>query len=168
MSAALSLALAAAAPAALPACTVDQLSLATDGENGAFNGMSHSGTLLVVRNLGSRTCTLPALPHLQFFGPGEVALPVVQQAPPGLHSAPVARPVPVAAGAELTAPLRWVSGPVYPQSRCLSPTELRVEIAGGVLRSPLSAHICGPTRATISFEQPALRPDPALPAASPR
>jgi hypothetical protein len=44
-----------------PACRASQLSITFDGENGNFSGMSHAGTLLVVRNIGASACCMPGL-----------------------------------------------------------------------------------------------------------
>ena len=48
------------------ACTAGQLSLSFDGEQGNFDGMSHSGTLLVLRNFGASACTVLPRPVLSF------------------------------------------------------------------------------------------------------
>jgi hypothetical protein len=55
----------AALVAALPECK-GQLSIGLDREGGAFNGMSQSGALLVVRNVGPIACKTPGLPVLTF------------------------------------------------------------------------------------------------------
>ena len=69
----------------------------------------------------------------------------------------------VAAGAELTSPLRWVSGPVYPRSRCFSPSGATLAVGKEVLHGAVAAHICGEQGAAVTFEQPVLKPDPVLP-----
>ncbi|WP_156679934.1 DUF4232 domain-containing protein [Sphingomonas profundi] len=152
----------AAALAALPACAADQLSLGFDAENGAFNGMSHGGALLVIRNVGTRPCRLAALPRLTFNDGAGKPLPIVRRAPPGMHPGPAVPPVGIAAGAEVTAPLRWVSGEVYDKSRCLTPASAAVAIGSGTTQTAFSARICGPAGSDATFDQPPLKPDPVL------
>jgi hypothetical protein len=160
------LALAATPPAPpspiLPPCKAEQLSLGFDGENGAFDGMSHSGALLVVRNLGPGACRLPGLPQLSFKDPAGQALPIARQAPVGMHPGPVVLPVTLVVGAEATAPLRWVSGEVYSPSRCFTPATASLAIGAANLTSPFQGRICGPAKGA-SFEQPPLRLDPPPP-----
>lgn len=160
------LALAAtAAPArgaAPPACAAE-ISVGFDGENGAFDGMSHSGVLLVLRNTGTAACRLPGLPALSFEDAAGKPLAIARQAPPGMHPGPVVVPVGVAAGAEATAPLRWVSGDVYDGGRCLRPA--RVTVALGGVASTMAwpaGPLCGPPGKPIPFEQPPVRTDPVL------
>lgn len=152
----------AAAPAALPACTAAQMSVATDAENGAFDGMSHSGTLLVLRNQGPAACRMPGLPTVTFKGADGKPLTIVRQVPRGMHPGPVVVPVGVAAGAELTAPLRWVSGAVYDHSRCLTARFVAVSIGTGSQQIPFTGTVCGEGAAPVTFEQPVLRTDPTL------
>ena len=150
-----------AAVAALPSCR--QVSLSLDGEGGAFDGMSHGGALLVVRNTGP-DCRLPGLPALAFFDARGRALPIARRAPAGLHPGPAVPPLGVASGAEATAPLRWVSGPVYPHSRCLTPARLVLTLAPGVTQTyagPIG-RACGPSDAPAPLTQPPLRLDPRL------
>jgi hypothetical protein len=151
------------ASTALPACAPADLSLATDEEGGAFNGMSHSGTLLVLRNIGPRACTVPGLPHVVLRDAAHQPLPIRRAAPPGMHPGPVVIPVAVASGAELTAPLRWVSGPVYPHSRCYDAATLSVAVGDTMLTISQPARICGAAGKGASFTQPVLARDPVLP-----
>ncbi len=150
------------ASASLPACAADQLSLGFDGESGAFNGVSHSGTLLVIRNIGPNACRIEALPRLSFNDARDRPLKIVRRAPAGMHPGPAMVPVGLAAGAEVTAPLRWVSGEVYDRSICLSPASATVAIAKRAIRTTFTARICGPAGGDITFDQPPLRPDPVL------
>lgn len=162
MIAALLLALAATGPGARPACRTDQLSLGFDGEGGAFNGMSHSGALLVVRNIGASACTLPGLPLLAFRDAAGRALPIGRAVPVGMHPGPVVLPVAIAPGAEVTAPLRWVSGAVYDRSRCFDTATAVLAIGRARIGTAIRAHICGRAQAEATFTQPPLRPDPTL------
>ncbi|WP_026439558.1 DUF4232 domain-containing protein [Acidocella facilis] len=148
-----------AAPAsALPVCKPNQLSLGFDAENGNFDGMSHSGTLLVLRNLGPAPCQLPAFPTLALETAKGEALPL-QPTRQGS-----AAPVRLAAGAEATAGLRWVSSPVYSHNRCLKPAQLRLSWSGGSLRQAFTGTLCGPGNAPARLTQPPLALDPPPPA----
>lgn len=140
--------------AATPACTPTQLSITTGGNPGDFGGMSHSGTLLVVRNRSRRACSVPGLPPISFRDSAGHVVPIVRNAPVGMHPGPVVRPVRLAPGAVASTPLRWVSGAVYDRSRCY--TTASVALAGR--RAPLAAHICGEAGRRVGIEQPPLRP----------
>lgn len=145
----------------LPECKA-QLSLGFDSENGDFDGMSHSGVLLVLRNLGS-ACRTAGLPVLRFENAAGAPLPIARAAPVGMHPGPVVVPVGLASGAEATAPLRWVSGDVYDGHNCITPA--RIVVITGVNRfaQPWPAgQLCGAAGKPIPFDQPLLRTDPVL------
>jgi len=148
----------AAAAHAAP-CTADQLSLAVDNENGNFNGMSHSGTLLVLRNLGPAACTVAGFPKVLFADAANATLPITRAIPRGMHPAHVVVPVTILPEAELTSRLRWVSGEVYPHSQCFTPSALVVIIGGQKLTTPLAARICGPS-GKVTYDRTRLVPDP--------
>lgn len=154
--------LALTAPSPLPACQANQLSLGFDGENGAFDGMSQSGTLLVVRNIGGVACRMPGLPKLTLKDAQGHALPLSRKAPRGMHPGPVIVPAGIAPGAELTARLHWVSGPVYDHNRCYDVRYAAITLGKQSLQAPLSAHLCGEAGTSVTFDQAALHPDPRL------
>jgi hypothetical protein len=161
LSALLAFALAGAAAASAHAapCAADQLSLAVDGENGNFNGMSHSGTLLVLRNLGPAACTVAGFPKILFTDAANATLPITRVVPRGMHPGPVVVPVTILPEAELTSSLRWVSGEVYPHSQCFVPAALVVVIGDQKLTTPLAAHICGRS-GKVTYDMTRLVPDP--------
>ena len=103
-------------PMPSPPCRPQQLRIVPDGRDGDFNGMSHSGTALSIRNTG-RDCTIPALPRIELRDARNRALPAMRQPPVGMHPGPVMVPVRIAGGHRAVATLRWVSGPVFPHSR---------------------------------------------------
>ncbi len=144
-----------------PMCDANQLSLATDAENGSFNGMSHSGTLLVLRNLGPSTCRIEAFPEVTFNdakGPLKITFTV-----PGrkfMHPGPVMVPAVVAPGAEVTSTLRWVSSPVYDPGVCFQVTTVTVQVGSAKQTSPLSASICGASALSVSVENTRFLTDP--------
>lgn len=149
------LAVAAPSPPAPAPCRADQLQLTTEG-GGEFNGMSHSGAWLVVRNRSGRACTLPALPKLVFKGTNGRVLPITPAARGGPNPGPPSNAVRLAPGARAAAALRWVSGPVYDHGRCFTPAALAITTAGGTVQTRLTMRICGPaTGATV--EQPTLQ-----------
>ncbi len=150
-----------AAVAALPACT--EVTVSLDGEGGAFNGMSHGGARLVIRNVGP-DCRLPGLPRLVFADAQGRPLPVARRAPAGMHPGSVVLPVAVAAEAEATTPLRWVAGEVYPRSRCFTPVRLTVTLAPGATATyagPIG-RMCAPAGGAVALDQPPLRIDPRV------
>ncbi|MBB2200876.1 DUF4232 domain-containing protein [Gluconacetobacter tumulisoli] len=150
-------------PDPFPGCTAAQLSLGLDDENGQFDGMSQSGTLLVIRNLGPAACVLAAWPVVWFEGKGHVPLTVGRRPPPGMHPGPVLPPVAVAPGAELTARLHWVSGDVFDDGHnCVTPETTVLEVPGGSLRQHFGRSMCAPARTTRYFDQAPLQPDPTL------
>ena len=141
-------------------CTAGQLSPALDEENGNFDGMSHSGTLLVLRNLGPEACSMPARPTIGFEDVQHHPVAVTLEEPVGMHPGPVLLPVAVPAGAELTSEMRWVSGDVYDGGQCVSPAFLTVAMGTETLRVDFSGRqICGPA-GKVSYSMTPLRRDP--------
>lgn len=139
------------------ACRPSQLRLSLSGRDGDFNGMSHSGTELSIRNAGP-DCTLPALPTIGFRDARRRTLPALRRAPVGMHPGPVMMPFRLAAGHRAQADLRWVSGPVYPHSRSVRAATITVRFAGGSLRAPIEAVLYGEAGKTVQFDQAPLRP----------
>ncbi len=126
--------------AAYPDCRAEDLSFHTDAQGGKFDGMSHSGTLLILRNAGTKSCEIQAFPVLAFSdATGKLNVRVESNLP--LHAHP--EPVAVAPGEEATATVRWVSGAVFQDSVCLNPTQVSVEIGGQALRAEFHGHLCG-------------------------
>jgi hypothetical protein len=152
-----------ATPATPPPCAPIALSVNTDGEGGALDGMSHSGALLVVRNIGPDSCSLPALPTLMLEDRVGRALPARRTPPVGMHPGPVMVPLALAVGAEATSSLRWISGPVYPHNRCLTPSHITVRFGASSISTPWPGDsICGEAGAPLGFDQPPLRLDPRV------
>ncbi|AOB33758.1 hypothetical protein AKI39_14960 [Bordetella sp. H567] len=144
-----------------PACDPAQLSFAVDREGGQFDGMSHSGTLLVVRNLGPNTCTVPARPEVGFLDAAQHPLPVSLQRPAGMHPGPVLPPVAVPPGAELTSEARWVSSDAFGAGNCVASAFISLSIRGQPhFTVPLATQLCGPAHAAPSYSLTLLRRDP--------
>ena len=142
-----------------PACSRYQLTLRTDDRDGDFNGMSHSGTYLILRNMGPRACSLPGLPLVSFRDAHGRTLPITRTAPPGMHPGPVVLPAVIPPRGEVQTGVRWVSGQVYDHGRCWSVASVRVAVGTGGVARRLTATICGPGR-TAGFEQPVLALSP--------
>ena len=146
----------AAAAATVPACTGRELALSTNPRDGDFNGMSHSGTYLVLRNTSRHACQVPGLPSVALRDAAGRALPLARRAPVGMHPGPVIRPVIIPAGGRVATGLRWVSGPVYDRNRKFDVRTATVSIAGRSLRTPLRATIYAQAGQPASFDQPPL------------
>ena len=168
-------------PSTVALCTPDQLSLGTDDEHGNFDGMSHSGTLLVLRNLGSDACRMPYTPQIALYGKsGVLKVKFTLTAVAGTFKA---QSVIVAAGAELTSSLRWVSGDVYDPGMCVNATSLHVMVPsedvsakmkrleragapyhvvveGKALSTVIDKTLCGEKGKTIEAEMTRLATDP--------
>ncbi len=156
---------------ALRPCTAVDLSPAADNENGAFDATSHSGTLVVLRNLSPTACSVPGIPQLTLLDAASKPLSATPELPGArfLHPGPVVLPVPVAPGAEVTATMRWVSGAVYTDNLCLDARSLAITIAGQKLRTDLTAHLCGERAKGVSFELSRFATDPVYkPAPTPQ
>ncbi|WP_010188132.1 DUF4232 domain-containing protein [Sphingomonas sp. PAMC 26605] len=142
--------------AAPPACSGAQLRLSLDARDGDFNGMSHSGTELSIRNTGP-DCTLAGLPTIQMRDARGRVLTAIRQKPVGMYPGPVVLPVRLGGGHRAVTNLRWVSGPTFPQSRSVHATMVTVRIGKATLRAPLSAVLYGDARKPVTFEQAPLR-----------
>jgi hypothetical protein len=145
-----------AAPVALPPCRPAHLRLSFDGRDGDFNGMSHAGTALTIRNVGP-DCTLPALPVVTFRDARGRTLPASRRAPVGMHPGPVMLPVRLGGGHSAVAEMRWVSGPVFAQNRSVRAASVSVRIGGATLRAPLKAVLYGEAGKAVAFDQTPLR-----------
>lgn len=148
----LALLLAAGTVPPTPDCRAAQLRLSVDRAGGDFNGMSHSGVALSIRNVG-HDCALPALPKVAFHDARGRPLPTIRRAPPGMHPGPVMVPVRLAGGdrAELT--LRWVSGDVFSPGRSVRARSVTVQVGAGTLRVPLDATLYGAAGKAVTFDQ---------------
>ncbi|MEH3121592.1 MAG: DUF4232 domain-containing protein [Sphingomonas phyllosphaerae] len=158
------LAMLLAAPSPLlPPCRAERLRLTLDGRDGEFNGMSHSGTELSIRNTGP-DCILDALPNVQILDARNRPLPAVRHSPRGMHPGPVIVPIRLAAGHRATTAIRWVAGPVFDQSQSVRATKLRVGIGTGTLTTRMTATLYGERGQRVTFEQPPLRAVEGMPA----
>lgn len=141
-------------------CLASDLSLALDDEAGEFVGASHSGTLLVLRNIGPKACRVPARPTLIFEDEHQHSVPVSRRTPPGMHPGPVLPPVILPRDAEATGKMRWVSGDAFDANNCVTPAVLAVQIGQDMLRTPFGRQICGPAGQHPPYDLTILRSDP--------
>ena len=160
-------------PNALAACTADQLSIHTNEKNGCFNGMSHSGSMIVLHNVSAAACTLDPFPkltvrntqhyllHIRLTTQTPFQRTVVQGGRLPKGHGPVALPVALQPGTEAAFALRWVSGDVYDHGVCVDPGYLIVTSSSARKEVALPGHVCGPDAAHISMEVTRLSTDPA-------
>jgi hypothetical protein len=153
--------LAAALP---PSCSASQLSVGLDQENGYFDGMSHSGTLLVLRNLGPQACSVPAQPTLAFEDAQHHPVRVSLQAATGMHPAPT---VVIPVEAEVTSQMRWVSGDVYDGHNCVSPAYVTIPIGSDNLSTQFNGTLCGPPGPPPTYTMTPLQRDPVYTPSTP-
>lgn len=140
----------------LPLCRASHLHLSVDGRDGDFDGMSHSGTALTIRNPGP-DCMLPALPVVTFWDARGRTLSAARRAPVGMYPGPVMLPVRLPAGQQAVIELRWVSGPVFTHNRSLRVAGVSLRLGDGTLRAPLAAALYGDAGHPVSFDQTPLR-----------
>lgn len=131
------------APAQPGACQPSQLAFSLDDGDGRFNGMSHSGTSLVLRNTGTTACTIPTMLQPGFTNTNGQPLAITAQAPTGTRAEPAPTML-LAAGARASSDMRWVSGNVYDHGHCESPAVITLTVGGHALRSRFAGHVCGP------------------------
>jgi membrane-bound inhibitor of C-type lysozyme len=127
----------------LAACTPAQLAFQLDSGDGRFNGMSHSGTALMVRNIDTLACSVPAQPLPGFANSSRQALNITARPTPGVQPASTST-ITLAPGATISSDLRWVSGDVYDGGGCVSPAFITLAIGKHTLTTDFTGHVCGP------------------------
>ncbi len=135
-------------------CTADQLALSNDSSHAAdLDGMSHAGTLLVLRNAGNTACTL--MPFVPITLSDDTHTLDAKAVAPGarfMHHGPMMPLFILQPGDSASASMRWVDGSVYDNSVCINPTRLTATLYGHSLTIPFSARICGDKTKGITFE----------------
>jgi len=147
-------------------CDRGTIVLSLDDGGGEFNGMSHAGTRLTVRNSGTVACRFPMRPGIVFKDAKQAGLPVAvaetRKVPPGVIkiSGPgaigSALLVNLSPGQGASTTLRWVSGDVYGrgQGRCVHPRTIGVYLQpGNVVDIPFRGTICGERGKVIMVER---------------
>ena len=141
-------------------CSAAQLSFALDDESGNFNATSHSGTLLVLRNLGPNACSVPRRPELGFEDATHHPLSISLDVPRGMHPGPVIPPVIIPVGAEVTSQLRWVSSDAFGSNNSLSPAFIALSIGGDTLRLKFIGQLFGAAGKQPTYSVTFFKSDP--------
>ncbi|AQU88471.1 hypothetical protein B0W47_14530 [Komagataeibacter nataicola] len=132
---------------AVPDCKARQMAVSLDDGQGAFNGMMHGGTWLVVRNTGARACSVAWMGPLSFADGRHHRVAVTwRQAVP----APV---MVLPAGGQMKTALRWVSGDVFDPGACTTPATLVLPFRHGQVRHAFAHALCGPASSAPAIEQ---------------
>ena len=150
-------------PSSVPLCSSQRIVISTDAEGGDFDGMSHSGTLLVVRNVAMTACRIAPFASITFEDrngkPLDIAVertspftgPVVNGHRLPLGHGPVVLPMTLPPGAIATSRLRWVSSPVFDRSVCLKPAHLSVDLGASAAQTSIAGMVCGADATHVSI-----------------
>ncbi|AFL90312.1 hypothetical protein Terro_4105 [Terriglobus roseus DSM 18391] len=141
------------APAPTGDCAASEIKLTFDGRDGEYTGMSHDGTLMVLRNTSARTCRVPKRPQLTFTDAAGKPVAVQVNVPRGMHPGPVLVPVTLGPGTTAQSTLRWVVGPVYDKNTCADTARASITLPGGQASANLHMHVCGQTGSPLEFEE---------------
>ena len=142
-------------------CSIHQLTLTIDRGEGEFEGMQQSGALLVLRNISQNACSVQPIPTITLFAKDDKPLVVAARLRVlGMHPGPVVFPIPIAAGAVLTATMHWITGPVFDHNVFAKPHSLSLTIEGQEKRVPFRADICGERGKRITYSITPFAPDP--------
>ncbi|GAN69177.1 hypothetical protein AA0473_1995 [Acetobacter orleanensis NRIC 0473] len=150
----------------IPACLASNLDIKLDDRNGAFDGTSQSGTVLVVRNTGPDACAMPPVPHVQFEDKAGQKLSVIsrpvvqarQTSPDNGKAQQHVEAVILPPGAEREETLHWVSGEVYDDSHnCVRPARLVLTIGQSEKKVAFKGQMCAPAKASQVFDQSPLQ-----------
>jgi membrane-bound inhibitor of C-type lysozyme len=148
--------------AAGDACQAAHLDFSVDPGDGRFNGMSHAGAMLTVRNTGTAACTLPAWPTPSLTDAGKRPLNIVAPA----SSAPAPSAIRLAPGSAVESEMRWVSGNVYEDGHCESPAFIVLAIGAETVSSPFTGQLCGAGGKPSTYTLTPFRPAAAAPTLS--
>lgn len=123
-------------------CESSDITVHTDDHGGQYDGMSQSGTTLVLHNTGSRTCMLQPQPVLTFSDAEHHPMAVERRPVRGMNPGPVLPPVIVPADRELLILLRWVSSDAFDGGNCIRPATVSLSLRGGTLTLPFDHQMC--------------------------
>ena len=129
----------------LLAFTTTQLSLTFDTKGGNFDGMPQSGTLLLLRNIGSQIRNISSRPALEFEDASNTKVSIFLETSPDKLSSPIILPVTILAGTKATGQLHWDSSEVFDNSKCFSPASVAISFGPDVRRGPVMGRLCGPS-----------------------
>ncbi|MEO9080108.1 MAG: DUF4232 domain-containing protein [Rhodanobacter sp.] len=148
----------ASSPSTQPGtCEPSHLAFSLHDGDGRFNGMSHSGTTLVLRNTGTKTCRVPSMPQPGFTNADGQPLEITAQPPADLNAGSTP-PLVLAYGTSVNSDLRWVSSNVYDNGYCQSPAFIMLALGEQTVTSPFMGHLCGPGGRPITYTLTPFRP----------
>lgn len=136
---------------AAPPCKSANLRLSLDGRDGELNGMSHAGVALSIRNLGP-DCSLAAPPTVTLRDARGRSLRARAKAAPTANAL-----LHLGGGHRAVMVLRWIAGPVFPDSRLVEAAEVRLRFGRFSIGTPLEARLYGAAGKAVEFEQGPLR-----------
>ena len=128
-------------------CTPRHTVMVLDGGQGEFDGMMHGGTWVVVRNTGTRACSLASVGPVSFEDGHHHVLPV------RWRQAAVVPDGALRPGAQVRTALRWVSGNAFDPGYCMTPATLALPLRKGMLRQPFGRSLCAPSGTPPTVEQ---------------
>ena len=134
-------------------CGSSDITVHTDDRSGLYDGMSQSGTSLVLRNTGSRACMLPPRPVLTFSDAAHHPMVVERRPVRGMNPGPVLLPVTVPADHELQILLSWVSSDAFDGGNCIRPAFVSLGLTGGMLTVPFDRQMCAAKGQTGYYSQ---------------
>ncbi len=138
---------------AASACHAGNISLKLDDRNGEFDGMSQSGTVLVVRNTSNVTCMFGVLPKVTFVDASDHPLSTERRISKWMHPGPVLIPVQLDAGKEAESRLHWVASNVFDSGHCIRPARLLLRLEEQSLYAPFGRMMCVPKGSNAFFDQ---------------
>ncbi len=137
---------------AIPCATRD-VTLKPGGNASDFNGMSHSGTFLVLTNRSRTACSIPGLPQLTFLDTnGPVKSEADLAGAKFMHPGPVVLPLVLQPKQSVTTSARWASGPVFQDNLCYKLTGVTLALRDGSVMTPLSGQMCGERSKGVRYD----------------
>lgn len=134
-------------------CGSSDIEIHTSDQSGLYDGMSQSGTTLVLHNTGPRACMLPPRPTLIFSDAAHHPMAVERRTVRGMHPGPVLPPVIVPADRELQILLRWVASDAFDGGNCIRPAFVSLNLDGGTLTVPFDRQMCAAKGQTDYYSQ---------------
>lgn len=134
-------------------CESSDITVHDDDHGGQYDGMSQSGTTLVLQNTGSRACMLPPQPVLTFSDAEHHTMAVERRPVRGMNPGPVLPQVIVPADRELLILLRWVSSDAFDGGNCIRPAFVSLGLSGGTLTLPFDHQMCAAKGQTGYYSQ---------------
>ncbi|MFZ4169304.1 DUF4232 domain-containing protein [Enterobacter ludwigii] len=134
-------------------CEASDMAVHTDDQGGLYDGMSQSGTTLVLHNTSPGACMLPPRPVLTFSDAAHHPMPVERRTVRGMNPGPVLPPVIVPADGKLQILLRWVSSDAFNGGNCTRPAFVSLDLAGGTLTVPFDRQMCAAKGSTGYYSQ---------------